>query len=300
MKRIDIVERKIKTAKDLQSIVKTMKGLAAVSISQYEHAADSISSYFETIEKGMHVILHKQPQLASYFQTQKPKKDSNSISIIFGSGQPMCGAFNEILASYFDRNHREKRTSSKGKIVAVGPRITINLGHYNWEEDYYFDMPTTIERINETVQSLVLSIQQWYSEEEYSVIYLYYNRPEGNASYSPVSQQLLPIDLNWLQRLATKPWSGSSLPTYTMNSIDLVSALVKQFLFVSIYKACAESLSAENNSRLAAMQVAEKKITEMIGDLTKTYRNLRQDNITEEILDIMASFEVLRSAEDEN
>lgn len=290
MKRLDIIERKIKTAKDLESIVKTMKGLAAVSINQYEHAVDSILSYFHTIEQGLQIILHNQPGLTSIYVSKRGTIDRKSIAVIFGAGQPMCGAFNEVLANYFSSHDQ----SNVDKIITVGHRILANLEHYGWQTDHSFDMPNTVEKINETVQALVFSLQQWYLDEGYAQVFLFYNHPESNASYKPTMQQLLPIDEQWLQKLANEPWQGTSRPTYTMDSTKLVSALLKQFLFVSIYKGCAASLSAENNSRLAAMQVAEKKITEMINDLTKTYRSQRQVNITEEILDIIASFEVLR------
>jgi len=296
MQRIDVIERKLETAKDLQSIVKTMKGLAAVSISQYEHAVDTIGQYFSTIEQGLQITMKHQSQLPMLFQQADVKKVApHRIAIVFGAGQPMCGAFNEVLATYFDQEWQKQFRDVPSKIVVVGHRVRANLERYGKSVDHLFEMPTTIERINETVQSLVLAVQRWNTEENYDQFFLFYNRPEANAAYRPVMQQLLPINLNWLRELSERSWSGRSIPTHTMEAADLVTALVKQLLFVSIYKAFAESLSAENNSRLVAMQLAEKKITEMIDELTKAFWSRRQVNITEEILDIMASFEVLKS-----
>lgn len=297
MIRIDVLERKINTANDLQSIVKTMKGLAAVSINQYDHAVESITTYFSTIEDGLQIVLRDYPQVSTYFRTEKSEENSKQLAIVFGAGQPMCGAFNEVIASHFDQRVKGF-SANRIRLVVVGRRVTANLGHYGWAADHMFEMPTTLEQINRTVQQLLLAIQQWYSDEEYTRACLYYNRPEPNGGYKSGTEQLLPIDLHWLQQLAEREWDGRSIPTYSMEAEELVSALTKELLFVSIYKGFAESLSAENNSRLAAMQVAEKKITEMIDDLTKAYRNQRQVNITEEILDIMASFEVLRTEEE--
>jgi F-type H+-transporting ATPase subunit gamma len=294
MQRIDIIERKLNTAKDLQSIVKTMKGLAAVSISQYEHAVDTITQYFSTIEQGLQIIMQQQPQLPSLFQQGNVnQEDQKRIAIVFGAGQPMCGAFNEVLATYFDSEWRKQFRDPPSKIVVVGHRVRANLERYGRPVDHLFEMPTTIERINDTVQSLVLAVQAWNAEDEHVEVLLFYNCPEPNANYKPQMEQLLPINLEWLRELSGRSWSGRSIPTYSMDASELVAALVKQLLFVSIYKAFSESLSAENNSRLVAMQLAERKITEMIDELTKAYWSRRQVNITEEILDIMASFEVL-------
>lgn len=292
MHRIDILKRRIQTAEDLKSIVKTMKGLAAVSISQYEHAVDSITQYYLTIEQGLQIILKKEPGLASFFQHPAASKEPDQrIAVVFGAGQPMHGMFNKFLATFFQQQLNDLPDGYYKKVIAVGHRIASNIGPEY--PHHIFDMPTTIEHINETVQALVMAIQKWH-EEGYNEVCLFYNRPEANAGYKPVMQQLLPVDTNWLNQLSQQKWEGRSIPTYTMDATQLVSVLIKQLLFVTVYKAFAESLSAENNSRLVSMQQAEQKITDMITELTQTYRSQRQINITEEILDIIASFEALQ------
>ena len=37
-------------------------------------------------------------------------------------------------------------------------------------------------------------------------------------------------------------------------------ALIREYLFVSLFRACAESLASENASRLAAMQLNEARV----------------------------------------
>jgi F-type H+-transporting ATPase subunit gamma len=216
---------------------------------------------------------------------------------VFGSGQPMCGSFNEVLTNYVKNHWYEDYLRDPEKVVAIGNRIMPGLERIGWKVNHQFEVPSTIEAINETVQSLVVNIQQWYSDEGFQRIYLFYNHPISNSQYSPFQQQLLPVDTNWLSTLANKTWDSHTLPKYTMAVERLFPALIKQLLFVSIYKAFSESLSAENNSRLAAMQVAEKKIEEKLVDLKKRYHSQRQINITEEILDIIGSYEVLRKDE---
>jgi F-type H+-transporting ATPase subunit gamma len=64
-------------------------------------------------------------------------------------------------------------------------------------------------------------------------------------------------------------------------------------LFVVLFQACAESLAAENASRLAAMQRAEKNIKEILEDLNGKYRRLRQESIDEELFEVVAGYESL-------
>jgi F-type H+-transporting ATPase subunit gamma len=83
------------------------------------------------------------------------------------------------------------------------------------------------------------------------------------------------------------------LPTFSMNWRRLLSSLIRQYLFISVYRAFAESLAAENAARLASMQAAEKNIEEQLEGLAARYHRRRQSVITEELLDVTAGFEVL-------
>jgi F-type H+-transporting ATPase subunit gamma len=70
-------------------------------------------------------------------------------------------------------------------------------------------------------------------------------------------------------------------------------ALIREYLFVSIFRACAESLASENASRLAAMQRADKNIGELREDLNRTFHRMRQSGIDEELFDVVSGFEAL-------
>jgi F-type H+-transporting ATPase subunit gamma len=52
-------------------------------------------------------------------------------------------------------------------------------------------------------------------------------------------------------------------------------------------------MASENAARLMAMQAAEKNIVEMLEELKSRFREQRQANITNELLDIVSGFEAL-------
>jgi len=70
-------------------------------------------------------------------------------------------------------------------------------------------------------------------------------------------------------------------------------ALIREYLFISLFRACAESLASENASRLAAMQRADKNIDDLLKQLQGTFYRLRQDGIDEELFDVISGFEAL-------
>jgi F-type H+-transporting ATPase subunit gamma len=70
-------------------------------------------------------------------------------------------------------------------------------------------------------------------------------------------------------------------------------ALVREYLFISLFRACAESLAGENASRLAAMERADKNIDDLLLQLRGSFHQLRQSAIDEELFDVVSGFEAL-------
>ena len=68
-------------------------------------------------------------------------------------------------------------------------------------------------------------------------------------------------------KLAALPWPTPNLPEVIGGGTATLQAFISGYLFVSIFRACAESLAAENASRLSAMQRADKNIDELLEDL---------------------------------
>ena len=116
---------------------------------------------------------------------------------------------------------------------------------------------------------------------------------EGGALYEPVSQRLLPLDAQWQEGLAKVPWPTKSLPEVMGGGTGTLRALIREYLFISLFRACAESLASENASRLAAMERADRNINELLEDLHGTFHRLRQSGIDEELFDVIAGFEAL-------
>jgi F-type H+-transporting ATPase subunit gamma len=69
--------------------------------------------------------------------------------------------------------------------------------------------------------------------------------------------------------------------------------LIREYLFISLFRACAESLASENASRLSAMERADKNINDLLEQLHRTFNQLRQSGIDEELFDVISGFEAL-------
>ena len=132
-----------------------------------------------------------------------------------------------------------------------------------------------------------------HGQSENTELHLIYNRPVSGAVYALVSQRLLPLDATWHRELAQRPWPTKNLPEVLGGRTGTLRSLIREYLFVSLFRACAESLASENASRLAAMQRADKNIDELLGTLHTTFHRQRQGGIDEELFDVVSGFEAL-------
>jgi F-type H+-transporting ATPase subunit gamma len=296
MQTLEGLRRKIDTATDLHSVVKTMKALAAVSIRQYERAVDALSDYNRTVELGFQIVLRESGFPDQVFVPRGQRHSQKHAAIVFGSDQGMCGQFNERIATLVRASH--EASMEPRKILAVGARVEAHLGELDLPPDQTFRVPSSVSEITTLVQSLLLSVDRYREESEVSSLEVFFNRRTKGASCEPTQLQILPIDSEQYHRWSGQPWDSRSLPLFTMDRRRLLSCVVSQYLFVTLFRSSAESLSSENASRIAAMQVAEKSIEQRLDDLTGAFNQIRQTAITEELLDVVGGFEALSKRSD--
>jgi F-type H+-transporting ATPase subunit gamma len=153
-------------------------------------------------------------------------------------------------------------------------------------------VPNFVKAITPLVGQILVESETHRSHGEVPELHLFYNRPKSGAVYTPAGQRLLPLDETWRRELAGLSWSTGNLPEVMGGTVPL-RALIREYLFVSLFQACAESLASENASRLAAMQHADKNIDELLEDLNATFHRLRQSSIDEELFDVISGFEAL-------
>ncbi len=284
------LRRKLDGAAELGSVVRTMKALAAASITQYERAVHSLDDYYRTVELGLVAWLHQAgAEIPAGGATLAHAGVAGAV--VFGSDQGLVGQFNEVLTDFVVGTLRDMPGNKK--ILAVGERVQGHLADVALPVTGNFPVPNSITAITSLVGRILTEIDAMRERGEVAQIYLFHNRPKSGAVYEPIVQRLLPLDDAWRRGLADLPWPTGNLPEALDGGEPTRQALIREYLFISLFRACAESLASENASRLAAMQRAEKNIDELLEDLRQTFHRLRQSAIDEELFDVISGFEAL-------
>lgn len=284
------LRHKITGAEDLESVVRTMKAMAASNIEQYENSVRSLNDYYRAVQLGLVACLRQDERPAT--TAHNAHHEQNEIGVIvFGSDQGLVGQFNEVMVEYVVNTLAS--LPGKKTVWAVGERIQSRLMETNLFPVNGFTLPNSINAITPMVGQILIEMDTRREKGEISQVYIFHNHPQAGVIYTPVSQRLLPLDDLWLRNMATLHWPTANLPEVIGGGVQTLQALIREYLFVSLFRACAESLASENASRLAAMQRAEKNIGELLEDLNRTFHRLRQSGIDEELFDVISGFEAL-------
>jgi F-type H+-transporting ATPase subunit gamma len=289
METLEQLSGTLESLDDLRSIVRTMKAMAAASIRQYERAVESLAQYNRTVELGLHVVLREMPA-----PTTRMHRAQGSMGIVvFGSDHDLCGRFNEDLADFVLQHLRTRIEREPVPVLVVGARM-MPLVEADWiQVEETLSAPGSAARITGLVDQILLTLDKWQATAGVLEVHLFYNRRRSGSRLHQTAQRLLPVDLRRFHRLEEEPWPSGVLPTFSMDRERLFTALVRQYLFVSLFRSSAESQAAEHASRLAAMQSASKNLDDRQVDLLGEFRRRRQEVITAELLDVVSGYEAL-------
>ncbi len=293
---LEALRTQIAVANDLYDAVSTMKALASVNIRQYEDAVRALDIYGRTIELGLQIVLMQMEGEINPTELEGIPKPLGAI--IFGSEQGFVGQFNESVAEFaVDRLRAFEMPEEDLQVLALGTRLSDQLGELGQNVDAEMTVPNALANVAGRVQDVLLMVDEWRTERNIERIIMFYNGFESVSSFRPTSRWLIPVDTEWLREIKAREWESRVIPTIFLDRERLLYGLIRQYLFVFLFRGFIESSASENASRLQSMESAEQNIEERLEELRASFQRIRQTSITEELLDIASGFEALGDEE---
>ena len=296
MDTLEDLRKKLSGAKDIKSVVRAMKAMAASNITQYEAAVSSLGDYYHTVSLGIVAwLIHE--KINGVTDNKVPGRSNGKpvCAIVFGSDQGLVGRFNNVMADFVKRSLDalpENKT-----LWVIGERVQLLLADAGLMAAKTFAVPNAIDAVTQLIGQILAEIGDLTERQPETQFYVFHNQPKPLAGYEPAVQRLLPLDERWRHDFDQVKWPTSKLPELIGDPGPALLALINEYLFVSLFKACAESLASENASRLEAMQRADKNIGNLLDSLGHKFQRLRQSSIDEELFDVVSGFEALNAGQ---
>lgn len=286
---VEALRERIASAESLHGIVETMRTLANVNIRRASQAAEAAREYLRAVHLALYVGLRTYRTAPA--RARRSARAELPTLLVLSSNQGLCGSFNErvtqraqALIARTARDHGVDVASVP--VWCVGYRGADRLAAAGARVELVFDAPSSVEAVGPLVRDVYWAVGERLGPDRRLVAL--FNRLTSGTSFVDSDLELLPFDPQRWRRLPEGEPPFATLPLLGGGAGEAVLYdLVRELLFIDLYRILVESFAAENAARLLSMQGATENIKELLDELYAAYREARQDTITNELMDIL-------------
>ncbi len=264
-----------------------MKMISSAKLRKAEGALRMMHPYRNQLSS---VISHL---LSSDGDYPSPLTEIRSVSrfafVIIGSEEGLCGAYNVyLLKKLLERIEYVRNTYGEEcqiTLYPLGKKMTSILSKMQGVEvkkSEYLTAKSDSSVIREFTDDLISN----YLSKNYDEVEIIYPRFKSMASQPVETRTLLPIDST---RLSTEQDAGGHQNPYIYEPTkqEIFLSILPLFVRVDMQDAIYNGRASEQAARVIAMQSASDNAKKLLEELQLDYNKLRQQGITNELLDIV-------------
>ncbi len=302
------VKNRISSVKNVQKITRAMEMVAAARLRRAEQRIDHLRPYARELRKMTRQVAEAAGAEARNLPVLQEHPEERNVGILLITGdRGLSGSYNSQIIRAGDQLQRELREHGSQAVFSVVGRRGVSTMRFRDEElhgEYvgFTDRPG-FANAREIAEKLVAS----YVDGELDRVELIFNRYVSPLTQYVWRQTLLPIQQaevlgEGAEDEADETEEGDAelieadrkaLWDYEPEPEELLADLLPEYAQLSVYRALLESTASEHGARMTAMRNAADNAKEVISDLTLEMNRVRQAEITQEILEVVAGAEGL-------
>jgi len=288
MPSLDDLKKRISSVKSTQKITKAMKMVAAAKLRRAQENAERGRPFSE---KMNNIILNLSNSISDKDNASKflvgTGKDTTHLCVVITADRGLCGGFNTNICNYFDKILKEGKSL---KIFTVGfkghDQLKRVYGKYIIEKINFKGFKKITYKEAENVGEIIIKL---FSESQFDVCKIFYNKFKNVISQIPQEQQIIPIENQKKEELK----KSDNFYEFEPEENEILNNLLPRNISTQIFKAFLENAASEQGSRMTAMDNATRNAGDLVDKLTITYNRSRQAAITKELIEIISGAESL-------
>lgn len=285
---------RIKSVKNISQVTRALEAVSAAKVRKAIQALTATRSY---ATKAWQVLTHitSQPGGVSLHPLLTPRsKPQNTLVIVMTADRGLAGAYNTNIIRYvlqrFDKYHIPVKyitVGRKGRDLLFRMRKPVMADFSNLPSAPKFGAVSAIGRL----------VVDEFTRGEVDEVFLVYTDFVSLARQSTSVKQLLPLDIGDREGLVQDFGEHHTAPAaayeFEPDQKDILDEMIPRFTALQIYQAVLESQASEHAARMVAMRNATDNAKDLVGALQLAYNKVRQQGITNDILDIVGGAEAL-------
>ena len=281
--------------RSVKNISQVTRALEAVSASKVRRAVKAVMDTRPYATKAWQVLTHiaTQPgrQQLHPLLTERPIV-KNALAVVITGDRGLAGAYNSNVIRFIAQNFDQYKVPVK--YIAIGRKgrdLLFRRRKQVMADFSNLPAPPSFADVSAIGRLAVDSFLQGEVDE----VFLVYTNFYTIARQTVELQKLLPLELETehehvIQNQARKT---SAAYIYEPDEREILDEIIPRFTALQVYQAILESLASEHAARMVAMRNATDNAHELVGALQLAYNKVRQQAITNDILDIVGGAEAL-------
>lgn len=281
MERLSRVQGRIESLQDLGEVVGGIRSISAARSQQAQRSLAGARRHAEIVEDALGAALALLPKAS---RREARGQDREGIVVLFASEHGFVGAFNELLAEAV----AERLVQRPARVFVAGSRGAQVASEQGLSLEWTTPLTTHPEGVLAVGRRIAAELYA-RSPGGISTVDVLFMRSERAGRHRLEWLRLLPFDPSGFAR-----GPGELPPLRNLAVPALVERLVEEYVLAELVRAATESFASEHGARLLAMATAYDSVETKLSDLTRLAAQLRQEEITTELLDIVTGAEALR------
>ncbi|HSG44746.1 MAG TPA: ATP synthase F1 subunit gamma [Anaerolineales bacterium] len=282
--------------RSVKNISQVTRALETVSASKVRKAISAMMATRSYATKAWQVLTHvaEQPGRDSLHPLLSDRKTvDNTLVVVITGDRGLAGAYNSnairFVASRFDKNPVPVKyiaVGRKGRDLLLRRRKDVIADFSHLPAAPTFADVSAIGRL--AVDS--------FMDGEVDEVFLVYTDYVNMARQITTVKKLLPLELEGeglVEDFENQHFGPHAAYEYEPDMREILDEVIPRFTALQVYQAVLESLASEHAARMVAMRNATENAKELVGALQLAYNKVRQQTITNDILDIVGGAEAL-------
>lgn len=283
--------------KSVKNISQVTRALEAVSAAKVRKAIQALSATRSYATKAWQVLTHitNQPGSLNLHPLLTPRTNpQNALVIVMTADRGLAGAYNTNIIRYvlqrFDKYHLPVKyitVGRKGRDLLLRFRKPVMADFSNLPSTPKFGAVSAIGRL----------VVDEFTRGDVDEVFLIYTDFVSIARQVTNAKQLLPLEMGNREGLVQDFGEHHTGPAaayeFEPDQKDILDEMIPRFTALQVYQAILESQASEHAARMVAMRNATDNAKELVGALQLAYNKVRQQAITNDILDIVGGAEAL-------
>ncbi len=282
--------------RSVKNISQVTRALETVSASKVRKAIGAVTATRSYATKAWQVLTHvaEQPGRENLHPLLVQRKSvNNTLVVVITGDRGLAGAYNSnvirFVASRFDINPAPVKfiaVGRKGRDLLFRRRKNVIADFSNLPAAPSFADVSAIGR---------LAVDE-FMKGEVDEVYLVYTDFVSMARQITTVKKLLPLELvgeGLVEDFQHQHTGPTAAYEYEPDMNEILDEIIPRFTALQVYQAVLESQASEHAARMIAMRNATDNAKELVGALQLAYNKVRQQTITNDILDIVGGAEAL-------